>query len=152
MRRTYPRAFWGIVLWISILPLIAAEAERSLQQGDTVLISIANPGEPSKSTFIISDTGEIDLPYIGRLHAAGKSPSELANSIRDAYLNTKIYSKVDVTVVNVPGRFERTNSGQLIFVPENSDEPSNPGDHLTPRDKIKIFRLPSFEVHVESRQ
>jgi hypothetical protein len=162
MSRIPARVFFALALCVSICTATAAEREHPLRQGDALLITIDNPIELHKLAYVISDSGEIECPLLGRLYAAGKTPSELAKSIRDALLKD-FYRKVDVTVGKIRGHFAGVYGGPRFFIPEGSHQrfiiSEKPGHsapvgdgNLTPNDKIKIFKITSFEVHLESKQ
>ncbi|HEY5298669.1 MAG TPA: polysaccharide biosynthesis/export family protein [Verrucomicrobiae bacterium] len=66
--------------------------------GETVSITFsgtADPIEPHDEP--IKENGDIQLPLIGNIHAAGKSAGELQNEIHDLYV-PKYYVRLTVTV------------------------------------------------------
>ena len=71
-----------------------------IQASDTLLIALRGitPEQPSIE-LVVDENGEIRLPYINDIKAAGKTTSELENIIRDAYLTQKIYKHLTVNVI-----------------------------------------------------
>jgi protein involved in polysaccharide export with SLBB domain len=86
-------------------PQIAAPAlSAQLRPGDTMTISLLGIPEPITSPVQIDEQGLIRLQYIGAVAAAGLTTSELSSRIRDAYIDKKYYTAIDVSV-NVTERY-----------------------------------------------
>jgi polysaccharide export outer membrane protein len=92
--------------------------------GETVGIGFsgaADPIEPHEE--IIKEDGNITLPYIGAVHADGKTAGELQNEIHDLYV-PKYYVRLTVTVK--PGdlvyyvRGEVKGPGRQLYVGETT--------------------------------
>ena len=80
----------------SILPI-------SLERGTPLIINLKGVPTPQKIEDIIDEKGNINLPYIGELSAAGKSLDELTATIKAFYRST--YPDADVEIVIAPSRF-----------------------------------------------
>ena len=86
-------------------PQLAAPAlNAQLRPGDTMTISLLGIPEPITSAVQIDEQGLIRLQYIGAVTAAGLTTSELSSRIRDAYIEKKYYTAIDVSV-NVTERY-----------------------------------------------
>ena len=84
-----------------------AEVPR-LVVGDTVTISFSGLDTPPPDLQKpIKEDGTIDMPDIGQIQAAGKTPGELEDLIHSRYVPA-IYTHLNVTV--------RTTSDQVYFV------------------------------------
>lgn len=80
-------------------PQIAAPAlNAQLRPGDTMTISLLGIPEPITSAVQIDEQGLIRLQYIGAVVASGLTTSELSSRIRDAYIEKKYYTAIDVSV------------------------------------------------------
>lgn len=73
-----------------------------LRSGDQVLIRLAGvPVEDINQvsgSFTVDGVGNINLPYIGKIHAAGLRQADVQNSIEGAYKSKGIYTAPIVTV------------------------------------------------------
>ncbi len=93
--------------------LLAAVAETEaepdsegykLSVGDTLEISFLGTRNADGFTEVIDQSGMITLPYIGEHLALGKTDYDLEKSIRQAYIEGKIYRDLNVKIV-VGGKF-----------------------------------------------
>jgi polysaccharide export outer membrane protein len=91
-----------------------------LNVGDIVTITMVGP--PEEQTPLekpITDDGTIQLPDVGRIQAAGKTPGELEQAIHDHYVPA-IYTHLSVTV-KITGdrvyfvRGEVKTPGRLVY-------------------------------------
>ncbi len=104
-------------------PQIAAPAlNAQLRPGDTMTISLLGIPEPVTSGVQIDEQGLIRLQYIGAVQAAGLTTSELSSRIRDAYIQKKYYTAIDVSV-NVTERYvyiggEVQRPGRIVWSPD----------------------------------
>jgi protein involved in polysaccharide export with SLBB domain len=74
----------------------------ALNSGDHVICHIADldgPGLESRIPQTISTAGQISLPYVGNVQIQGKSESEAATAIADAYRNANLLSNAQVELV-----------------------------------------------------
>jgi len=104
-------------------PVIPSAATAShLRPGDNLTVAIVGVPDPSTNAVQVDDQGIISLPYIGPIKAAGETTGGLTQSIREAYVNKKIYMSVDISVtvteryVYVGGEVEKP--GRIIWTPD----------------------------------
>ena len=93
-----------------------------LRPGDSLTIALQGVPDPSNNAVQIDDQGNVSLPYIGPVAAAGANTGELAQRIRDTYLAKKIYNAVDVSV-SVTERYvyvggEVARPGRIVWTPD----------------------------------
>jgi protein involved in polysaccharide export with SLBB domain len=98
----------------------SAYAQATLRIGDPVELKISGvPAEDQSqvnNTYSIDANGAINLPYIGKVHAEGMTPAELARSIEDNYRTNKIYTNPNITIFMQPSaRF--VNVGGSVRIP-----------------------------------
>ncbi len=143
-----------------------------LRIGDKVMVSIraAELHQPFEAT--IDERGNINLPYINDIKAAGLTSSELERSIQKAYLDQGIYKFCTVFVsvpirmyyvrgeVNRPGQYplsENVTLLQAIAVAGNYSEFANTTDVLILRrgktirvNARDVERNPENDIKIES--
>lgn len=100
----------------------ATTSSAQLRPGDSLAVSLQSVPDPSTNSVQIDEQGVISLPYIGNLVAAGTTTGELAQRIRETYIEGKIYKVVDVSVT-VTERYvyvggEVTRPGRIIWTPD----------------------------------
>ncbi len=77
------------------------EAEQILHAGD--VLKIAFPGAPNlDSTQQIRRDGKLNLPMVGEVVAADRTPADLQTELRGAYSKQLLSGDVTVTVVSSP--------------------------------------------------
>jgi len=101
---------------------ISPGSTAQLRAGDSLTIALQGVPDPSSNAVQIDDQGNVSLPYIGPVAAAGTNTGELAQRIRDTYLAKKIYNAVDVSV-SVTERFvyvggEVAHPGRIVWTPD----------------------------------
>lgn len=100
----------------------APSISAQLRPGDTLSISLLGIPEPINSGVQIDEQGTIRLPYIGSVTAAGLTSSELSQAVRDAYINKKFFTTLDVSVavteryVYIGGEVQRP--GRIVWSPD----------------------------------
>ncbi|MFD0892732.1 polysaccharide biosynthesis/export family protein [Luteolibacter ambystomatis] len=108
----------------------SASAQTTIQPGQAIKIDLRGvPPEDAarvSGEYTVSDSGNVDMPMIGPVSAAGTSPASLGGRIAAAYKAAEIYTSPSVNViassqqtlakqvVHVGGRVRR--SGQVEFV------------------------------------
>jgi len=102
------------------VPAVVSSAQ--LRPGDSLSIALLGIPDASTNSVQIDEQGAIALPYIGAVPAAGISTAELAQRIRQTYIEKKIYTAVDVAV-SVTERYvyvggEVTRPGRIIWTPD----------------------------------
>jgi len=123
------RAEYLLVLILAVLfhaPLRGQDAK--LRNGDTIEIKIGGvPGEDIaqiSAPYTIDGQGNINLPHIGRVHAAGSTQDQLQSSIEAAYKSAQIYTNPSISIstshaaifVNVGG--EVKSAHRVEFTPD----------------------------------
>lgn len=103
-------------------PIPVATSTAQLRSGDSLTIALQGIPDPSINAVQIDDQGAVSLPFIGPVIAAGANTGELAQRIRETYIEKKIYNTVDVSV-SVTERYiyvggEVTRPGRIIWTPD----------------------------------
>ncbi len=99
-----------------------ATSAALLRPGDSLVVAIQGVPDPSTNAVQIDDQGVISLPLIGIVNAAGITPSDLSQRIRETYVTKRIYTTVDVSVsvteryVYVGGEVQRP--GRIVWTPD----------------------------------
>jgi len=75
-------------------PAIVADPSRELSPGDSVTFSIAEDND-QPVLLRVTDTGELEIPYIGRVSASGKTCTKVAADIKGR-LEAKYYNHATV--------------------------------------------------------
>jgi len=87
------------------LATAAAQNGAVLRTGDAVDIRLGGvpPDEISavSSSYLIDDEGNINLPHIGKIHAAGLDQGRLQAIIEGTYKSQQIYTNPTITI-NIP--------------------------------------------------
>jgi polysaccharide export outer membrane protein len=100
------------------------DEEPPLGTGDKLSVSVYNGAtEKSKTEFTLDSSGEIDLPYIGAVMAAGKMAPQLKREIQaklaDGYLVNPIVSvtvqEINSRKISISGQVQKT--GTIKFTP-----------------------------------
>lgn len=100
----------------------SAAASAQLRSGDSLTVTLQGVPDPSTNAVQIDDRGNISLPFLGPVPAAGLNAGELATRIRADYIARKIYHAVDVSVavteryVYVGGEVARP--GRIVWTPD----------------------------------
>lgn len=75
-----------------------------LKPGDPLIVYLRGiPGQEQQLEDIVDESGSINMPFINAVQAGGRTPTELEQAIRKAYLDQQIYKYITVNVV-VPTR------------------------------------------------
>lgn len=90
------------------------DANRPLGRGDVVNFRIVEDRDPAVS-LQVTDSGDLEVPYIGRVRAEGKSPRALAFDIkslleRDYYHHATVIIGLDTEGQRSPGRIYVTGA------------------------------------------
>jgi polysaccharide export outer membrane protein len=99
-----------------------ATSAALLRAGDSLVVSIQGVPDPSTNAVQIDDQGIISLPLIGVVNAAGLTPSDLSQRVRETYVSKRIYTTVDISVsvteryVYVGGEVQRP--GRIVWTPD----------------------------------
>lgn len=97
-----------------------AHAQATLRIGDPVDLKISGvPAEDQNQVnniYTVDADGAINFPYIGKVHAEGMTPAQLARAIEQDYRSNKIYSSPNITIIMQPSaRF--VNVGGSVRAP-----------------------------------
>jgi len=112
--------------------VVAQKGDYALRPGDLVQISIYElfqEGVPLVSQFLVSETGHISIPEVGRVQAAGLTETQLEDEIKRA-LSPNILKEPTVTVILMDSQ-QRTFSILGNGVPR-------PGRYLIPRYDFRL--------------
>jgi len=99
--------------------------KRPLQIGDRISMRVVEDRKPPVS-LIVTDSGEVEVPLIGRVMAKGRTCKQLAYAIkgpleRDYYYKATVIIGLDVETVKSPGRVYVTgqvrNQGPVAIPP-----------------------------------
>ncbi len=103
MNRTIGLLLMTLLLFGAAGPRASAEndspPDHRLELGDALLIQIENVGGglPAYREIVDSD-GQIEVPYLGMLHAAGKSLATLQSDIATAYADSRLATDAAVHI------------------------------------------------------
>jgi protein involved in polysaccharide export with SLBB domain len=125
------------------------EDEPPLATGDKISISILNDAtEKSRGEYVLSSSGEIEIPYIGEVKAAGKLSAALKREIRDkladGYLVNPVVSvsvlEINSRKISVSGQV--TKNGTIKYIPNMTivDAIAQSGG-LTPMARANAVRV-----------
>ena len=102
--------------------------KRSLQIGDRLSMRVVEDRKPPVS-LIVTDSGEVEVPLIGRVQAKGKTCKQLAYAIkeplqREYYYKATVIIGLDLVTLKSPGRVYVTgqvrNQGPLDIPPDET--------------------------------
>src|ERR1700730_348796 len=102
--------------------------KRSLQIGDRLSMRVVEDRKPPLS-LIVTDSGEVEVPLIGRVQAKGKTCKQLAYAIkeplqREYYYKATVIIGLDLETLKSPGRVYVTgqvrNQGPLDIPPDET--------------------------------
>jgi len=83
---------------------LLSSAFCQIEAGNSVQISILGvPGEEKSkidAIYPVSESGTVNLPFIGNVRAAGLRPEVLAASIQNAYKSAQIYNDPTIHVIS----------------------------------------------------
>lgn len=106
-----------------VSPLKAQEPQSGgvkLREGDQVEIRIGGVPQEEISQISASYTvveGNVNMPYIGKIHAGGSDPAQLQQAIENAYRSQQIYTNPSITVL-VPSAARFVNIGGAVRAPQ----------------------------------
>src|SRR2546423_6146677 len=103
------------VLLFSFALVTGAFGQATLRIGDPVELRIGGvPAEDQtqlNNTYSVDAGGAINPPYIGKAHAEGTTPSQLARSLQDHFRPNKIYPNPQNTIIMPPSASFRNLRG-----------------------------------------
>ncbi len=92
-------------LFLAILSALALilPATAQIQSGKSINITISNVPDQDRSTvsgvYPVSDSGTINMPFIGHVRAAGLRNEQLASSLESQYKSAGIYTHPTIQVI-----------------------------------------------------
>src|ERR1051325_2962190 len=106
----------------------------SLRVGDKISLQILEDRDPPKS-MVITDSGELDAPYVGRVTASDKTCKQLADELK-ALLEKDYYHRA--TVIISVDAFNRILGRIYIYgqVKQSGPQPIEVNENLTVRQAI----------------
>lgn len=93
-------------LLLGLLVLLSASgfASAQIQAGKAINITISNVPSQDQQTinnvYPVSDSGMINMPFIGQVKAVGMRNEELASSLQSRYQSMGIYTHPTIQVIN----------------------------------------------------
>lgn len=114
----------SLVTGLAALLCMAGSAFAQIQAGRAVGITISGVAPEEKARFDevypVSETGTINLPYIGRIRAAGLNSEQLANALEEAYKKAQIYTDPKFQVIDSD---QKTVNQQVVYVGDRVRRP-----------------------------
>lgn len=110
-----------LLAWLmAITPAIYAQ-DALLRPGDQIEIRLGGvPGDEIaqvSGSYPIDGNGEVNLPHIGRVRAAGLTQAQLQSAIETAYRTQQIYTNPSITV-SVPTAARFVDVGGSVRAPQ----------------------------------
>ncbi len=88
---------------LTALIILVCPVLSQIEVGTAVQITIQGVPSEEKARidglYPVSEGGDVNLPFIGRMRAAGLRPEGLASSIQSAYKSSEIYTDLTVQVI-----------------------------------------------------
>jgi polysaccharide export outer membrane protein len=99
----------------------SAFGQATLRVGDPIEMKIGGvPNEEQQqvnNVYTVDAGGDINLPYINKIKAAGRTPAELSRAIEESYRAGKIFTNPNITILMQPqSRF--VNVGGAVRTPQ----------------------------------
>jgi protein involved in polysaccharide export with SLBB domain len=93
----------NVLLALTAFALAGGSASAQIQAGKSIKISISNVPDQDKTTinniYPVSDSGTINMPFIGMVRAAGLRNEQLAAALQSQYKNAGIYTSPTIQVI-----------------------------------------------------
>ena len=95
--------FASLLLFIVVS---GAFAQATLRVGDPVQLTISGVPQDEQSqvnnVYVVDVSGSINLPYINKVKAKGRTPAELAAAVEQTYRANRIYTNPTITILMQP--------------------------------------------------
>lgn len=115
MKMPFRTIITSVLLFAGLAGPLAAQS--NLRPGDKLLISISGvPADEQNQVnreYTVDENGQVSLPYIPNISAAGRSSGEVAKAIEAAYRGNEIYSNPTITIGQQLGNRFVDVSGQV---------------------------------------
>jgi len=93
-----------LILLLAAMFVAVPAFGQTIQANSALMITIQGVPERDRSTinntYPVSQSGTINMPYIGTVRAAGMLPEQLASSLQAHYRNAQIYTSPTFQVVS----------------------------------------------------
>lgn len=97
-----------------------AFAQATLRVGDPVELRISGVPQDEQAqvnnVYVVDVNGMINLPYINKVRAKGRTPADLAGAVEQTYRANKIYTNPTITAVVQPS-YRFVNVGGAVRTP-----------------------------------
>ena len=97
----------------TLLP-VAAQIEAGTSVQITIMGVPAEEKGKIDAIYPVSESGTVNMPFIGILRAAGMQPESLASTIQNAYRSLEIYTNPTIQVIDTRGGL--TARDQMVHV------------------------------------
>ena len=95
----------GLALVVTLSAGMAQNKESKIKPTDQISLRISGvPADDAvdiSQTYSIANDGKFPLPHVGRITAAGMTPSQLGIRVEQAYKTAQIFTKPTVVVSTV---------------------------------------------------
>ncbi|MBM4154765.1 MAG: hypothetical protein FJ221_07010 [Lentisphaerae bacterium] len=154
----------------AVLPSTGGASYR-LRSGDTLIVHLRTT-QLEQIESLVDENGDVKMPFIGTVRAAGLTASELENRIQKDYIEKKIYRYMTVHVlvptrsyfvrgeVRAPGRFSLIGSVKILQAiataggytdfADSTDVLLTRGDKTVRVNAKDIERNPEKDIEIES--
>ncbi|HEY0369058.1 MAG TPA: polysaccharide biosynthesis/export family protein [Chthoniobacterales bacterium] len=111
----------AVVFLVLFAAAVSARAQATLRPGDPLELKIggvpADEQTQINNTYTVDANGNVNVPYINTVRAAGLAPAQLARSIEETYRSNKIFSNPTITItMQQNARF--VNVGGAVRTPQ----------------------------------
>lgn len=93
----------NLFLALFAMILVSTHASAQIRAGKAINITISNVPAEDKATvngtYPVSDSGTINMPMIGTVHAAGLSSAALQSTLQERYKSAEIYTNPTIQVL-----------------------------------------------------
>ncbi len=114
---------------VAIRSMDLLDDRQKLGRGDRVIYRVIEDQDEPRS-LAITDSGDLDVPYLGLVHAEGKTSLNLAKEIK-ALLEEKLYYQA--TVVIAVEQVNKTRTAGKVYV---TGQVRNKGGYDIPTDEV----------------
>lgn len=132
----------------NITSMEALDERQKLGPGDRVSYRVIEDKEDAKS-LLISDTGDLDVPYLGRVKAADKTCKAVAREIQQALTNDLYYKATVIVAVDLLNK--KRGMVYLVGRIKNSGPQDIPSDEVLTLTKA-ILRAGGFTDFADKKK
>lgn len=110
----------AILSLLTALPVAAFAQDAVLRTGDQIEVRLGGvPGDEItqvSGSYQVDGQGFVNMPHIGKIHAAGVTQAALQSAIEGTYKSQQIYTNPTITV-NIPSTARFVNVGGDVKAP-----------------------------------